>query len=593
MEIKRKEKDQVLLHGDVRLPEITDAEARGPSRAKVLLHLTGMGFGFLLLLIGLGMGLSRGIWDKPALIPVIAGGALVLSWLTINYSFIASVVRNRRVMVGTNAVFMGLLALTLLIAVNFVLYRHYRKYDMTIAGKFTLSEKTEKVLADLKKKVEIVTVTLAQRSTGQEEAAFRLKDMLKLYSDRSKLVDVKFLPADLDPTVIPMLKEKYGISIANQNDYDAAYIICGGKEGKRKVVHLREILDYERDPQNPYGPAKPTNFKGEQYITSAILEVTQPKQPKVYFLSGHGEREISDATPPGMMELANNLKRDNLLVETLSGLPSTGVPADCDALVIMAPQATFAPEDIDRVKQYLDRGGRLFTGEDVGKNSGLEQMLIDWGIKVDNDAVISQNAQTALGSPVIFVATDFGDHDITKPLKGFSVIINFGRSVTALPDSTGKHQVTALIESGKASYGETDLDGLFKTGSSGKSKTDLPGPLSLAVASEEVPSGEGGKPANKCARIVVLGDPDAFSNNILTQAGQSTKNLDFARNSVNWLLDRQELIAIDARPETKHVMAVDQAAARAVLIYLVIGMPCLVLLMGGVVWALRSYGSRR
>jgi hypothetical protein len=39
-------------------------------------------------------------------------------------------------------------------------------------------------------------------------------------------------------------------------------------------------------------------------------------------------------------------------------------------------------------------------------------------------------------------------------------------------------------------------------------------------------------------------------------------------------------------------MVADTAAKRAVFWLLVVGMPLAILLLGGLVWALRSYGSR-
>ena len=54
MEMKdRRAAEETLRHGDVRMPEITGLAAGGPSRARVMLHLAGMGLGFLLLLVGL------------------------------------------------------------------------------------------------------------------------------------------------------------------------------------------------------------------------------------------------------------------------------------------------------------------------------------------------------------------------------------------------------------------------------------------------------------------------------------------------------------------------------------------------------------
>jgi len=89
--------------------------------------------------------------------------------------------------------------------------------------------------------------------------------------------------------------------------------------------------------------------------------------------------------------------------------------------------------------------------------------------------------------------------------------------------------------------------------------------------------------------MVVFGDADVFSNQIIKQVRM---NLDLCRNCLNWLVERKELIAIDSRPEIQHILVVDAAGRKAVFWLMVVGLPLVVLLMGGVVWILRVYGSR-
>jgi len=590
MEIRDSDQRRQLLASDQELPEIEIEQLRGPSRTRVILHLTGIGLGFLLLLVGLGLGISRNMWDKLALIQVIAGGALVAGWITVNHRFLVDMIRNRRVMVGTNAVFMGILAIVLLVMVNFISDRHFKKWDVTEAKLFTLSPQTESVLKNLDKDVTVISFHLARTRTGQEDTYVRLQDIMRLYTQTSPRIKVEYAQPDIDPEAAKAIMKKYDIDVNFTVMADDLFVVCGAK---KKVLRLNDMMEWEYMGDNPYNQQRrPVAFKGEQFLTSAIVEVTEPKQTKIYALTGHGERNITDASPQGMMGLAGQLKRDNFNLETLPGIPDTGVPSDCDCLLVIAPAARLASPEVEKVQQYLARGGRLFLCEDVQQDSGLEDLMSQWGVNIGGDAVVSQDAQTFLGSPVAIIARDFGGHDITKPLQGFQIVFNFARSVTPAPGESSKFKVASLVETSSASFAQSDVDALFKSGVPAfDAEKDVKGPICLAVAVEEAGPAEGqGAPAGrKLARIVVFGDADVFSNDILKLP---TKNFDLSRNALNWLVERKDLISISARPETEHIMVADTAAKRAVFWLLVIGMPLAILLLGGLVWALRSYGSR-
>lgn len=588
MEVKKPRlEEDILKHGDVRVPEMTGLAGRGPSRAQVMVHLAGMGLGLLLLFVGLGLGVSRSMWDKMALIPVIAGGALVAAWITINYQFLSTMLKNRKVMVGTNAVFMGILAVILLTMINFISYRHYHKWDLTQARIHTLSSKTTQVLEELDSDVNILIFDRA-RNRVHQAALTQLGDMMKLYTEASGRVKVQYMKPEVDAAGAELSLKALGLDTSHvAGSYDV-FVVCGGRD---KMLRVGEMLEW-RETGNAYEPYIPGGFKGEQIITSAIVSVRDDRQPKVYVLSGHGERSISDAEPVGMLDLAGSLKRDNLAVEELSGIPDGGIPADAECLMILAPQAKLAAVEIERIRRYLGRGGRVFICLEVQQDSGLEGLLAEWGVKVGDDLVMASDARTWQGSKTAFTTSDFGAHDITMPLANFVVLFNQARSVTPALALSPKVQVTTLVQTSEGSYGETDLALVVSERRTlNNPEEDLQGPLSVAVAVEEAISPEASSAGGerKAARLVVFGDVDIFANQLVTLP---YKNLDLCRNSLNWLMDRSELIAIEGRPEVQHLMVVDAAGKRAVFWLLVVGMPSAVLLMGGLVWAVRSYGRR-
>ncbi len=581
---------QTLQHGDVRLPEMTGLAARGPSRAQVMLHLTGMGLGFLLLLVGLGLGLSTGVWNRLALIPVITGAALIAGWVTINYQFLSEMLKNRRVMVGTNALFMALLAVVLVIMVNFIGYRHYARWDMTSVGLNTLSPKSIQVLDTLDHEITILVTDRAGGARSPWRDAYeRLQRLLRLYRDESSAIRVEILSPDVDPQATQLRLRRYGIEAPLEGLVDQVFVVAGGRNS---MIAVRNMGVYAPNPRDPHGNQVLVGFKGEQQVTSAILEVITERHYKLYVLAGHGERSIQDAGPGGVLELAAALKRDHFQLEELVGVPDGGVPDDCDALIILDPRTPLAPREVSAIERYLGRGGRLFVAVDFDGQSGLESLLRQWGVVVGEDIVISQDARTLLGSPAAFLTSHFGDHEITAPLSGFQVAFNFARSVSPAP---ARHaQAVTLVSSSRQSYAETNLDEMRRQQTTTFNPAeDVRGPISVGVAVEETAVGpRGGQgEAGPLARMVVFGDADVFSNDLLAH-GAILRNLDLCRNSIHWLVERTELISIEPQVDRQHILVVDAAGIRAVFWLMVVGLPLLVLFLGGIVWAVRSYGSR-
>jgi ABC-type multidrug transport system ATPase subunit len=95
-----------------------------------------------------------------------------------------------------------------------------------------------------------------------------------------------------------------------------------------------------------------SGFDGEGRITSAIAYVTSDTHPVMYYTTGHGELDLSEAMT-GAIEKAN--------IELLPlNLLSTDIPEDCDALICFTPSADFTEAEAKKVIGYLAEGGDAF-----------------------------------------------------------------------------------------------------------------------------------------------------------------------------------------------------------------------------------------
>lgn len=109
-------------------------------------------------------------------------------------------------------------------------------------------------------------------------------------------------------------------------------------------------------------------------------------------------------------------------------------------------------------------------------------------------------------------------------------------------DSADQPQAQALAYTSRGSWAESNLrDATFTFNPS----RDRQGPIAVAAAVERGP-GANIDVRIRPSRLVVFGDVGFVSNGGLTGG-----DMDFFMSALNWLLEREELIAISSRPITE------------------------------------------
>ena len=231
---------------------------------------------------------------------------------------------GRRFFAGSYAAVAAALVVAAAVAANAAvsaLPERVRELDMTSQSLYTLSDQTKRVAASLGKDV---TLYLLATDGGEDDTVARL---LSRYADLSEHITVEYV----DPTLKPTFLDAYDLDLSHLYA-NSVLVECGGRT---RLVGYDEIFvtSYSMDYSN-YGYQTTTDFEGESALTNAIHYVSSDDVPKVYALSGHGERELGDA-------LTELMARDGLETEKLSLISRDAVPEDASALVV-------APTDVPR-----------------------------------------------------------------------------------------------------------------------------------------------------------------------------------------------------------------------------------------------------
>lgn len=483
--------------------------------------------------------------------------------------------RHRRLVVGANVLLQIVAVLAVVVMVNWLASRHYLRFDWTKSGYYKLADKTKQLVSSLKEPVDVIV--FLPPSGRREYVQKVLDDVRNLVKElqfygKSNL-RVEYVDPQRDLARAQQLVTQYGL--------DSPDVVVFASGGRHKYVRLDEMVDLENDP-TAMGESRVGAFKGEGLFLSAIQTVTEEKPPKVYFLTGHGEHDPEDFDQRvGYSEIVRYVKRDNITVGKWNLLEKQALPTDASAIVVAGPRKPFSPAEANALEQYLKNRGRALVMLDPRAQSGLEPLLKRWGVQVDDDLAM-RKAGALLGTELLdvnTVATEYAPHPITAKLADTNTEFPYVRSVRrAQPtaDKTAEQPlVTELAMAGPEYWGETDVDNEHPTFNPA---TDISGPLPLAVA-VETRKPQGVEVDIGVTRMVVVGT-SRFVDNSSLAAG----NLDFFMNSLNWLLQREQLVAIS--PKVPEEFRLDMSPHQQMAVYILVmgGMPLAVAIIGIAVW---------
>lgn len=301
---------------------------------------------------------------------------------------------------------------------------------------------------------------------------------------------------------------------------------------KRSVLRINELATPDQ-ASLPMIHGRNTDlgvFRGEGVCASAISRLALPyDRATVYWMIGHGEAQFDNYDSLyGYSDIAREIKREGFNLRPLSLPGLSQIPPDCHVLVIAGARTRLVKEDLAMLENYLQRGGRLLCLLAPFTETGLEQVLTKWGVKVTSFLAVSSQTQT--GDEVY--STSYGDHVITRNLENSPVV--FGKPICLEPlqnVTVGADcpKVSPLVLTDEKGWGEANPTLLPR---SFDPASDLKGPVRLAVASEW--GGNASKDiAFKPTRICVFGESEFVMNGTL--ATRANANRDLFLNALSWL----------------------------------------------------------
>ncbi len=475
--------------------------------------------------------------------------------------------RQWRWAVRVNVTLAVLLAAALVVLINGLSARFHWRMDISALRLYELSDQTLQLLQNIETPVGVIV--FFERG---DELFHDVENLLREYRYHLPGLRVEYVDPDRNLARAEELRQQY--------DADRPNVVIFHAGTRHTVVSAGDILEFDfSGVRHGLGPAR-ARFRGEQAFSSAIHRITQASLPTVYFLAGHGERRIDNFDPyVGYSSLAQRIRATNVQVDTLIFGESPGIPEDADALIIAGPSRRLSQPEQDLIDNYLERSGRVMVMIDSLAVTGLESVLRRWDIQLGDDIVV--DATRTLTGRELFV-TEYGMHPITEGLRGVTTVFYRPRSVDALPreaipsaDQADKPHVTRLASSSASGWAERDPDQVPMRFDPG---IDRPGPVPVAVAMERGPV-PGIDVQIQSTRMVVIGDSGFVSNGALANSGE-----DFFMHALNWLLDRDQQMAIAPRHLDEVRLVLSRQQIRKLLWWTLAGLPGGALGIGVLVW---------
>ncbi len=493
----------------------------------------------MLFVMGISAWFVSGKWLPIPLALVIAGiVAIGICLLTLDSADLTAASQTfwgrRSTQTGTNALAATISAIAILAIINFVGVRYSARFDLTENQLFSLSPQSQKIVQNL---TQPVKVWVFDRTPHPED-----QQLL----DNYQRLGANFRYEYVDPNANPGLASKF-----NAREGGEVYLEFGQKQ--------KFVQRIDRDQQ-----------LSEETISSSIQQIQSDRNSIIYFLQGHGEHPL-ESLQDGLSDATKYLEQKNFTSKSLNLAERSSVPQDASVVVIAGPKRALLEQEVNVLRDYLNRGGSVLLMLDPNTDVALDKLLNDWGVKLENRlAVDASDDGRLLGlGPATPIVTNYGNHPITKDFGNGISFYQLARPIAI--ESVKDVTATPLLLTSQDSWGESDIQNKELNFDS---KIDIQGPLTLGVAlSKKIeskpdpqptpasPNAENLSQNSKESRLVVIGNSQFATDG---KFGQQL-NGDVFLNSVSWL-SQQENQTLSIRPKQPNKRRINITIAQASLL---------------------------
>ena len=302
--------------------------------------------------------------------------------------------------------------LALIVAFNIlatvVAERFTMDIDLTSAGDYTISEENRKVIEGIDKPVQIIFTTTEEYYTGgsyyqslyssgvtDSTGGKYLKQTVELLKNYKKLnsnISLDFI--DASTPAFDEYREQFAAYI-NSIMYGDLIIYCKETD-KHKFLSVSDLYTTENASSYYTSSSSISGSNVETSVTSALDFVTSETDEIVTVITGYNSTDTT--------EIVSLLEDNNYQIKTIDNLLKQDIPAETDVLLLASPTVDLTSDEVKKIDTFLENGGKhgknlLYFGSSSQLSTpNLDELLLDWGIKMDYGTVFETDENYALSS---------------------------------------------------------------------------------------------------------------------------------------------------------------------------------------------------
>ncbi len=511
-------------------------------------------------------------------------------------------------------------AMVLAVLVNLLVARHYKRWDWTQGGLYTLSDATVSTLRALEEPIRVYVLL-----SEADPLTLSVRHLLDAYRAETTRLEVDVTDPDRRPAEFLAVQQRYGVVAGKTEDgrivTDAAIIVARGD--RPHFLTASDLVEVEDEDDLRARP------RLEQALTGAIRSVLRTDRPRVCFASGHGEKSIEVGGAGGLAALKDRLNKNNYEVVALGGgrgghdhgddghdhgddeepgaAPEEPAPevdlGRCRVLVLAEPSQPVPPRDVARYRAFIEQGGSalLALGPVPDESDqryvdlGLSGLLAVAGVELRSDFVFELD-------PKLRSTQGFGEtfsplvrpHPITEGLvkaadQGLGPMLTVASSLA--PTTSGPVAPAPLLVTSDRAFGMVDFFGWARDPSEPQPRDgDHRGPLTVAYAAE-LPKPAGSSAAHG-PRVVVVSSPSALYG-ANWQSPELRGTAVFVESALSWLAASPPMLDIPDKPAVTAGLRLSEDSLAGIFRYVVVYMPLAAALLGLAVHLARRGSERR
>lgn len=399
-------------------------------------------------------------------------------------------------------------ALVFAFSVMYVVTERDAKWDLSYFRTAKPGEATKKIVHALDEPVQ-VALFFPPANEVAEQVAWYLDDL----AAESPKLEVKRFDQAMDP------------ARAREFEVTSNGAVVVSRGARREKLLLGLDLEHSRSQLRNL----------DQEIQKRLLLVGRARKT-VYLTGGHGERgeETTSATDQRspISLLRGELKAQNYELRTLGVAEGLGseVPKDAAAVLVFGPTSAFLPSEVEALKAYVGKGGRLFVALDPEAGLDFKELLGPLGLSftpqiLANDVAYARKSYQASDRTIIGTA-QYSSHPsvTTNGRQGYPMYLMGAGHLDEV-----KHDADLSLDITVRAHPATwdDLNGNFNYDAPAETRKSW----GLAAAVSKKPVGST-KPELE-GRAIILADSDALGDEVLQSA---RGNAFFAIDALKWLL---------------------------------------------------------